>query len=398
MQSQKSIVFLLVTLGLSLAANAARAQVSSPRGFVRSDSVNTVVYTGVAPDFSQHIYELRLTPTGMWKLSDLNVTRAYVTPSAATGPAPYVRTAFDCCLDTNSIVYVSEDGQIQDISRTPPPSGIRQDSNLTLLTGAPPAVTTASPSAISRFDVGGNPIWSVTYKAQTNGHIYELTNGPYFSNGWQMDDISVQSGAPTAVGTPNTASVWSGKQDIFYRGLNGKIIHLQKSYNTPWVVENLTTLTNAPLTTTDAMAITHRADNYTSVVYRGSDGQIYELYQNLISDPAWHVGGPGNLANAPTANSTPYAYVRHDDTYSILYTAENGHIIELHLTNAWHYHDLTALAGAPIAAVSGRPSAYRRADGVNSVVYRGTNSHMIEIYNFSGTTTWHWGDLTTLAQ
>jgi hypothetical protein len=339
-----------------------------------------------------------LTPAGVWKVSDLNVTRAYVTPNAATAPAPYKRIAFDCCLDTNSVVYVSTDGHIQDISRSPPPSGIRQDSDLTSLTGAPPAVTTAPPAAISRSDVGGSPIWSVTYKAQTNGHIYELSNGPDFSDGWQMADISVQSGAPTAIGAPNTASIWLGHQDIFYRGLNGKIIHLHKEYNTPWLVENLTTLTNAPLTSTDAMAITRRADGYTSVVYRGSDSQIHELYQHLNSDPDWHVGAPGSSTSAPAPNSTPDAYVRHDDTYSIVYTADNGHIIELHLTSAWHSHDLTASASAPLAIASSRPSAYRRADGVNAVVYRGTNGHVIELYNFSGATTWQWGDLTALAE
>jgi hypothetical protein len=101
------------------------------------------------------------------------------------------------------------------------------------------------------------------------------------------------------------------------------------------------------------------------------------------------------LARAPLADSGPISYLRHDNTFSILYNAQ-GHIIELHLTNNWHYHDLTVLAHAPMAQ-AGRPSAYKRADGVNSVVYRGTSGLVYELYNFSGDT-WQFGNLSLLAQ
>jgi hypothetical protein len=53
------------------------------------------------------------------------------------------------------------------------------------------------------------------------------------------------------------------------------------------------------------------------------------------------------LAGAPEASGDPAGYVRSDGTNSVVYRGTNKHIYELYLlAGAWHFADLSTLAGA----------------------------------------------------
>src|SRR5262249_5573931 len=143
-------------------------------------------------------------------------------------------------------------------------------------------------------------------------------------------------------------------------------------------------------------AVYVRSDGVNSVVYRGIDGHIHEIYLPFGA-AAWHVGDLSALTGAPAAAGEPAAYVRSDDVNYVVYRGIDGHIHEIYLpfgATAWHVGDLSVLTGAPAAA--GDPTSYIRSDHVNAVVYSGLDDHVHEISLRLGAPAWHVGDLSVL--
>lgn len=137
-----------------------------------------------------------------------------------------------------------------------------------------------------------------------------------------------------------------------------------------------------------------RSDGVNSVVYEGGDHHIDELF---LLDDGWHLGDLTAQAGAPLAASEPEPYVRSDGFNSVVYQGQDEHIYELYLFEGnWYYGDLTALAGAP-KGVFQQP--YVRSDGINAVVYRSedlaTRNHVCELFLLPDS--WHFGDLTAEA-
>ena len=127
-----------------------------------------------------------------------------------------------------------------------------------------------------------------------------------------------------------------------------------------------------------------RSDGTNSVVYRGTNNHIYELY---LSGGTWNFGDLSGNAHdlsdhvgAPDALGDPAGYVRSDRTNSVVYRGANNHIYELYLSDGppWKDGDLCLISGAPDAL--GDPAGYARSDGTNSVVYRGPNNHIYELF------------------
>jgi hypothetical protein len=95
------------------------------------------------------------------------------------------------------------------------------------------------------------------------------------------------------------------------------------------------------------------------------------------SESAWIPSDLTAKAGAPLAASDPSPYVRTDMVSAVLYrSTPDDHIIELSPGDA-SSNDLTAATAAPPAA--GGPSAYRRIDNLNAVVYRGLENHIHEL-------------------
>jgi hypothetical protein len=66
-----------------------------------------------------------------------------------------------------------------------------------------------------------------------------------------------------------------------------------------------------------------------SVVYRGADNHIHELY---LSGSIWRTGDLSAITGAPAAAGDPTVYVRGGSAGSVVYRGIDGHIHELWLT------------------------------------------------------------------
>jgi hypothetical protein len=189
-----------------------------------------------------------------------------------------------------------------------------------------------------------------------------------------------------------------GINSVVYKGADYHIYELfLDSFG--WHRGDLTAEAGAPLGSTNyyTQPVPYvRSDGFNAVVYTGADGHIHELA--LYSD-GWGDGDLFVQAGIPGGdeNIVPAPYVRSDGFNVVLYRARNGHIYEIALyPSGWGVGDLTAQAGAPLAYrdLLG-PAPYVRSDGFNAVVYIGGNWHIYELALYpSG---WGVGDLTAQA-
>jgi hypothetical protein len=121
-------------------------------------------------------------------------------------------------------------------------------------------------------------------------------------------------------------------------------------------------------------------DGALRVIYP-SDGDIIELH--LTSDAgSWQQDNLTAITQAPTtAFGRPFGYVTPDGTARVIYTDNNFNITELYLTSdagSWQQDNLTAITQAPTTAF-GRPFGYVTPDGTARVVYTASNGHIIEL-------------------
>jgi hypothetical protein len=148
-----------------------------------------------------------------------------------------------------------------------------------------------------------------------------------------------------------------------------------------------------------------RSDNVNSVVYRGSDNQIHEIFLPR-GGAAWQSADPDLSAQsgAPPAVGDPGGYVRSDQVNSVVYpfifNETDNHILEIFLprgATTWQSADLSGQSGATLRGAAGHPFGYVRSDHVNSVVYRGTDNDIHEIFLPLGATAWQSADLSALS-
>jgi hypothetical protein len=202
----------------------------------------------------------------------------------------------------------------------------------------------------------------------------------------EFADLSTLGGGPEASGNP-FGYVRSDKiNSVVYRGKNNHIYELYRRADS-WISGDLSTLAGAPEASGDPAGYV-RSDKINSVVYRGKNNHIYELY---LGAGKWISTDLSGAIGAPAASGDPAGYVRSDKINSIVYRGENTHIYELYLQpGTWICADLSGSIGAPSA--SGNPAGYVRSDKTNSIVYRGTNNRIYELY--SGGDAWHFRDLS----
>ena len=289
----------------------------------------------------------------------------YGTPPAASPPTASVIPG----LGVYNIAYRDTSGQLHELWRDA--QGVTGTTNLTANAGATPAV--------------GNPFAYADTSRNTEILLFRDGDGTVRSLYWSTgavghDNLSDTAGSPKAAGDP--VGYYAAAYDthnVIYRTSDG---HLHSLY---WVgVEpvvyggNLTGTIAAPPAAGDPTAFVNAA-GANIVVYRSVEGDILSVY--------WADGPSGldnlsGVAGTPPAAGDPVAYYTvHNDTHQVVYRGTDGHLYELHWAGVapvvgW---DLTAVAGAPAAV--GTPAAYYSA-GTNTkhVIYRDADGGLHELW------------------
>ena len=257
------------------------AAASDPTGYVRSDGISTVVYTGS----DGHIHDLRLETDWIW--ADLT---AIAGAPAASGGRPIAHVRGD---GINTIVYkAASDGHICELRLD---DGWKW-ADLTALSGAPPPM-----SDLSAY-VRSDGISTINY-AGWDGHVHDIR----LETDWIWTDLTAISGAPGTGYRPYGYVRSDGINAIVYAtsGMDaGHIYELR--LDSGWQYYELTSVPNAIRGYGPVGYV--RADGISAVVYLG--GSVWHIQDIRLEKDGWHWVDLSYLAGAPAAGSYPWPYNR----------------------------------------------------------------------------------------
>lgn len=255
-----------------------------------------------------------------------------------------------------------------------------EQNNLTNATKAPKAA--GNPCA---FFLKADGTEHVVYRGM-DGQMNEL----YFSvkqGKWQRADLTEQTKAPKAASDPSGFAREDDKTvHVAYTNTEGEICELfckTTGDDRRWQASNLSSALKAPAAAGRPAAYYLENMKSQHIAYRGTDGQIHELYYTT-KEGKWHVANTSAQVKAPKAASDPVGYAPEGDkTQHVFYRSSDGDLIELYNTDAgWDQRNLTTEARG--AKIEGQPSAFFMKDGSNwteHVVCRGADGQIYELYN-----------------
>jgi hypothetical protein len=335
-----------------------------------------IVFRGV-PDHTTpagKVYELNLD--GLWYCNDLFAASSVTGTSIYDDPTGYATG------NTNGVATVNyvNLGSINQLSLSPNgwiQSDISPSNYLT--TGF-----SALNHAFGYWDSYGN-VNRVIYRSDSsNGHqIIELSKASGQPS-WFAANLStnVKNAPPAPPAALDPMGYCSGVPRVVYLGTDGHIyeLHLEP---VGWKWADLTKICGAPPA---AGAPYGYAADIARVIYTDTSAQIIEL---ALHPSGWKCE---NLSTndkprpaAPPAAGNPFGYTTFDGSKRVVYRGTNGHIYELHSDKStnffWRCNDLSMIAKATSSTqvAAGDPCGYEAGDSIPRVAYRGTNGHICEL-------------------
>ena len=220
-------------------------------------------------------------------------------------------------------------------------------------------------------------------------HVIYRTGGGHLRELWWVGVEPVQDGgdlialasppAPPVTGQPSAFVDGSLVNNVIYRGGGNHIRRL--SWTTGAVLhEDLSGFAGTPPAAGDPVGYYTPHDDTHQIVYRGTDGHVWELYWPG-NDPvsAWNLTEP---SGAPSPAETPAAYYNAaENTKHVIYRSSDGRVHEIWWVPGGgipNHVDITAAYGNPSAA--DRPAAFViESPNSQHVAYRGTDNHIYEV-------------------
>jgi hypothetical protein len=191
--------------------------------------------------------------------------------------------------------------------------------NLGMAAGATPPA--ASPSG---YVLEAQDSQHATY-VDTNSHVSELWRD---SGGWHHKDLTAATGAPLSQvnrNAPGYVFPSQGTQHVNYLGVDNHIHELWRD-GSGWHHNDLTAVTGAPDSQSEPAGYMFSGTQH--VNYLGADNHIHELWWDSAG---WHENDLTNAVSGPSslyAEPKGYAF-EAQGTQHVIYTDDNGHIVEL---------------------------------------------------------------------
>lgn len=279
---------------------------------------------------------------------------------------------------TIQVVYQTGDSHIRVLVAGQ--DGRWRDEDITRVAGGPELET----PIITAYTWSTGRTQQIDYiSPMSDGHIHELVT--LQDHPWSYENLMDQhTGAPPSDGVDIVGYGWEagGTKHVVYTADDGHIHELSAGVSGPWRYTNLTQAAGAHQTESRILAAyPWDAQKTRQVVYLGDDGHIHELAAGV--EGSWSHQDLTSLAAAPLAEPSAlsaYAW-QTGSTKQVVYTGENGDIYELTAgaDGQWKYSDLTALAGAPLAAGSALSGFAWETGQSKQVVYVGNDRHVHEL-------------------
>lgn len=217
--------------------------------------------------------------------------------------------------------------------------------------------------------------------------LLALMPQPVAAQWWDAPPLPIRGSDPNFGDGPN---------EIVTRGSNGHV-YLSSYEANAWTTSDVTALTGAPVSAGEPFFF-DRENSYVSVVYRGTDGHVYELYRRWLSTAwsPWLAGDLTQATGATLAAGDPVGIWRDSsdpsgDFISVFYRGVDGQVNEIYLPITYHPNGIPSpwtygawtfgvpgqLAAAPTAS---GPPALLTIGQTFSAFYRSSGGHIVELY------------------
>lgn len=296
----------------------------------------------------QHFHVLELLYDGAWHHHDL--TQLAGAPSVnqlVGGPASYVSS----CNNQQHVNFVGTDFHVHELYH----DGAWHHSDLTQLTGAPPAGETVNKEAASWVSPLAGYESTTCQNRQhvnfvgTDFHVHELV----YDGTWHHNDLTHLSGAPKAIADSLVGyeTPYNHNQHVFFLGAVGERIHVHELvYDGVWRHNDLTHISGAPTAAFPSQLNGYVTlyNNLQHVHFLGLVGEHVHVFE-LVYDGAWHHNDLTQITGAPPFVSTVTLHslggyvTTYNNHQHVNFLGNDRHIHELVYDGAWHHNDLTAL-------------------------------------------------------
>lgn len=236
----------------------------------------------------------------------------------------------------------------------------------------------------------------------TNQHLDSFW---WDGNIWHISDITGAAGAPAAdAGSAVTGHINTrgNTDEVFYLCAGGHLCGpWWTSTDWQWHSADITILAGCCVPIMQGSALSSHFDSVGNV-----DVVFYQLPdQRIISnwwDGTWHATDVTTSAGAPLG-AAGTSLSSHDNTVAnsneVYFIASDGHLDELWWQPyQWHTSDVTAITGAPLPAPGSQVVSFMNTlDSFDEVFYVGSDQHIYLLWWDGSNWTWHFADLTAAA-
>ena len=316
----------------------------------------------------RHIHELWISEGGMWQHADL-MTLAGAPLADSRFLVGYVWPEGG----TKQVAYLGQDGHVHELWVNV--GGAWQHADLSMITGAPPAV-----------QVTAGYSWSAGHSKQIvfvgdDDHLHEL----FVEKGkpWRHLDLTAITGAPLPGSNCMVGYEWTAGRckQVAYVGLDGHIHELFLEAGGVWQHADLSIITNAPRASDIMVGYEWPETRCKQVAFVGEDCHIHELY--LAPGRTWQHADLSAITHAPAAMNvlTGYAWPQ-GHSKQIAYVGQDGNIHELYaeVDKMWGHADLTKNAHAPFSSIMSIDGFSWSAGNSKQVVYVGNDGDIRELW------------------
>jgi RHS repeat-associated protein len=249
----------------------------------------------------------------------------------------------------------------------------------------------AAGSSLSTYTTTGGDGWIYLASDQ---HVHAV-----YWNGttWGTNDATVWSGAPPpAAGSALTSFLDSGGTYRWaFEGSNQHLYEITYNNTTGGGYTDMTAAAGAPLAAVGSSLRSYDDPAGQTWVYLASDQHIHGIYLNSTG---WGTNDAMVWSGAPPAAAGSALSTLKDSggTYRWAFQGSNQHLYQITYNNATGggYQDLTAAAGAPVAAAGSALASYQVGQQLQWY-FLDTNNHVDHIICVVGSTSCSWQDLTT---
>jgi hypothetical protein len=329
-----------------------------------------------------HIHELCVSNGGTWQHADLTtLASAHLADSRFLVGFAWPEGG------TKQVAYVGPDHHVHELVVSV--GGTWQHTDLTAITGAPPAV-----------QVTAGYSWPEGRSKQIvfvgdDGHIHECSVEA--GKQWRHIDLTAVTNAPSPSSYFMVGYAWAagrGKQ-VAYVSQDGHVHELHLEARGIWQHTDLSALTSAPRAVDLMVGYEWAESRCKQVAFVGENGHIHELC--LVAGNQWKHADLSAITNAPPANDILAGYAWPGHSKQVAYVGQDGHIHELYVEagKTWQRADLTERAQAPLTPITCLYGYSWAAGDTKQVAYVGEDGDIRELW-MPRTGNWTYTDLSAL--